>query len=295
MSFLKQYRINLCLMSFLGLAPFVGFYTDPKTIRIYQPFIVYNIILIILLPILSHIYIESLFNDFNKSKVAVLNLADIIYYIVLCILYTVVIVASIFIAPSHVQFIHSFVAFHETVCTLNSKDHSGSIISWSLAQTILCNSIWSAALFHIQIQVSNAVDTIAYCFMMIVYMTFMFHIRLITCLFGEDLKRIRRSFKQSDFASRNEIVHLGTRFVLFEKFLDVKELFESLCGKALAICAVFDFVLLVVELYLFCMYFIVIDFTVIRFVEGFLGYMFPFLVKNVMLARASAAVAEEVL
>lgn len=282
-------------MSFFGLAPFVGIYGKPKTIRVHVPLIVYNIFLIII-----PIFLITLFTELHISyaeanlKISVLFLAQFAYFIILYISYFVVLIASTLIASNHAHFLNSFVVFHEKVCALNHKDQSGSPIVRLVFESIVCNLIWGATIFHQRFEFDSALESLAYCFMITVIMTFMFHIRLIICLLRNDLKTIRLYIQTHHLESGNSSVRNASPFLIFENFINIKEIFETVLGKTLVFCAIFDFVMLVVNLYMLAMFFIVIEITWFGLFEGCVAYMSPFMMKNIMLAKASDEVAKEV-
>lgn len=188
--------------------------------------------------------------------------------------------------------------FHETVCAFNPKDRSSSLVFRLVFESIVCNVIWVASMFHVQYASGSGsvVAACVYCFMLTVIMTFMFHIRLVICLFGNNLKTVRIFIIEPYWASKNGSVHDGSAFSnSFEQFLNIKELFEEAYGKTLAFCTIFDFLILVVVSYMFAMFFLIVRFTWIGLAEACVGFMLPFVIKNIMLARACDGVAIEVL
>lgn len=296
MSFLKQYRVNLCLMSIIGLTPFIGFCGNRQTIRVFVPFMANSLFLIMLVPILTYNYTHQIIRnsrEMHQYSISVFVLAQFTYLIILVLMYITIVILSISISRSHVGFLHAIESFHESVCALNSKNDSWFIYRL-VAESILCNVLWSAALLHMVLQIGSFLDAFVNSFPIFANMTFMFHIRSLACLLGNDLKTIRCSLSSRSLPAKNGLIHKDPSFVLFEKFLSIKQLFESVFGKILALCAVFDLVILVVVVYMFTMFFIAPQFSWHGLIEGSLGYLFPLVIKNVMLTKACAQIANEV-
>lgn len=298
MSFIKQCRLHFCLMSLIGLAPFTGFYANPIKIRVYAPFIVYNLFLIVLLQILSFNYVNQLLATYenNANIVSILLIAQFAYLVLLSTSFALVLLSTIIMAPLHNNLMNKFEVFHESVCALNPKDKSSSLINQLVIESFVFNFIWIATLFHLQLCLGtgSVIDAIVNSFMMTVVTTFVFHIRLITNLLGSDLKTIRQLFEQNVTGQRR-LMPNDPVFLLFEEFISVKKLLESVFGTTLALCSVFDLVILVVDLYMFTMIFIVLENSMLGLAEGSVGHVFPFVSKKAMLASASEQIAKEVI
>lgn len=288
MSFLKQYRVNLCLLSLLGLAPFAGLYAKPKRIRVFIPLIGYNLVLIVSVYILVVKYVNLVLDIYigDQYKMSVLLLAQYAYIILLVLLYIGVILGSSCLASLHARFLNSFEDFHNAVSTLSPK--KSSLIYRLVAESIVCNLIWCMAIFHMELRNETVRNSIVDSFVVFVTTAFMLHIRSMARLLGNDLKTIRCHLTNSFLTKDSSAIEL------IEKFLKIKQLFDSAFGPTLAFCAVFDFVLLVVMLYLFFMFFIKIEWTTIGFAEATVAYLVPFIVKYSMLSAAGDEIANEV-
>lgn len=296
MSFLKQYRANLFLLSALGLAPFIGFYTKPHTVRVYVPIIAYNLILVVMLPIFAGSYLNKLVEMYisNQHRVSVLLLAEYTYFLILLLLYIFVLFASIFVASLQAEFLRSLDTFHEEVCALSPKKQSVWIIFRLMTESNVCNLICCGSLFHMELQAGILLDSFVISFLLFVIMAFMCHIRSIICLLRNDIRTIRYLLSNTSSTSKTGLIHDDPAFLLLDKFVKIKQSFESTFGPTLACCAVFDFVILVVVVYMFAMYFYQVEFSWMTFTEGILGYPIPFLIRNVLLARNCIEIANEV-
>lgn len=289
MSFIKQYRIYLCLMSALGLAPYLGFYSPTPRIRLFIPLILYTLFLIVIMPMLSTSFLSQLYDQFQRNNISVRNIVQFAHFSILSIMYTLVLLSSTFLSTSHAEFLNSFETFHRGVCNLNIKHRNHSIIVKLIYEAVMCNLIWSIALFHIHLEGGRVVDAIVNSGLVFVVMVFMYHVRSMASLMGHDLQIIRcHLFKP------NRSGFDGPSLVLLEEFLCVKQSFESVFGQTLALCAILDFVKFVFVVYIFIMLLFVIGFTWSTIIKGTLGYVVPLVVKNVMLAKACQQIADEV-
>lgn len=291
-SFLKQYRLYLLMLSVLGLAPFIGYYSKIQRIRLYVPFLGYTLFLIIFFPILSTNYVELITNIQFRSPISLIFLAQYIRFCILGSLFTVVLLLSAILAPSHANFLNSINVFHKNVCTSDNtkRRESSTFIPRFVGESFVINLVFCAPLFHLHLESGILLDAIVNSGVVFVVMAYMFHVismaRLIRC----DLHIIRINLSKSN---ENQI-YACPAFLLFEEFLQIKQSFEFVFGKILSICAVFDFVTIVFVSYMMSMYLNAKLFTWLGFFEGILGFVSPLIVKNVLLSTACNGISNEV-
>lgn len=293
MSLLKQYRIYMYLMVLLGLAPFIGINGNPQHIRVYVPFLAYNMFLIIIMPIFSRSYVNILFEIYisNQYQISIMILTQYAYYLLMFFTYIVILFSSAYCDASvHIRFLQSFEVFHESVFMLNpKKKHSSLLIIRLIFESVVYSLICSAALFHTLIQIGNVVAAIVNSYTIFVVMTFVFHVRSMARLLGTDLKTLRCKLQDQSVIIENRI-----EIMLLEDFLKIKQLFESVFGRMLALCAFIDTMILVILVYMFAKYYVTAEFTFIGFAVAFLAYFSPVILRNVMLSRACTEMSHEV-
>lgn len=281
-------------MTLLGLAPFIATNSKPPRLRVYVPFIVYTLCMIVLMPIIANNYVHELQKLIEKHQVWVQLIAQYARFFICCATYTLVLLASAGLATEHVQFLNTFDAFHERVCDLDPNQRRPSFIMRLIGESMVFNALWTAALLHMYLKFGQIVDAVANCLVVFLPMAIMFHLISMVRLMGHDLRSIRRHLSVSDRIRSNGRFHDEPGFVLLEQCLEIKQTFESVFGKTIACCAAFEFVVMVVVVYMMTVFLIYYENTWWEFIEGALGFICPVVVKNVMLSTACCGIANEV-
>lgn len=288
MSFLKQYRVYMTLMSLIGLAPFYGIYSSKPRIRVFVPLFGYTVFLIVITPIFATSFIRKLMDHYELEMVIRL-IVQLAYFLILSCMYTLVLLSAIILAPSQAQFVNSLEIFHNKVCNLESNNERNySVIIRCVCEAIVCNSIWSIGLFHMHLLQGTIVDAIVNSVLVFVVMTFISHVRTVACLMSNDLQVIRCRLFTNNNIFDEQI------FKLYIEFVHIKQVFESVFGQTLMLCAAFDLIMSVIVVYMFVMMAYVIGQDMLSWLDGMLGYVCPLIVKNVLLVRACNGIAHEV-
>lgn len=294
MSFLKQYRMYLGLMSLCGVAPFIGFYSiTAPSVRVYVPFIAYTLFVMVLMPTT---FVAKMLELFVNETISIRMLSHYAHFLTLALMCTLVLLASVGHASLHAQLLGSIETFHNAVCTLDANKRSSPVsrVHRLMAESCMCNFMWTAALFHIHLK-QNIVEAIVTASVVFVIMTFMFHVRTIVLVLTHDLRIVRANLFAHHFTDSSYVIHEDPVFGLFNEFLQIKHKFEAAFGKTLALCAVCDFLIIVICVYYVIILLFIIGDDAISLIEGIVGYVSPLIFKNVMIARACVGLVKEVI
>lgn len=274
-------------MSILGLAPFTAYLSKPQSIRLYVPFLVYTLIIIV---VMFDLAVRHIVEYVIENPISVPIIIQTMRFLIMGSMFTMSLLISVCWGSLHVQFLISLDTFHEAVCKIDSKNNqSSNYICRLVAESVVCNLLFCVPLCSLYLESLSFFDAIENCTMLFVGLAFMFHVVSMVRVMRYDLQIIRRNFACNQFSFYDD-----PAFALLDEYLKIKHYFESVFGRFLAFCAGFDFVNTVIALYMTTMYVTMITFTWYDFVRGLLGFVCPSIVKQVRLATACSGIASEV-